>query len=406
MGRHKKENYEQLNLFSNNISFYKKANALINSKGNVSLMGLKLFTIAIMNAQYDEAMNRTFAVIGTGQLRNLLGNTGSSLYTNIREQIDNGRKNSGSLLDWRIIYEDKEKHEFMISSVITDAAFRKGTLTVCFNNNLKDYIINLNKGFTLLNCKEQLSLTSHYSFRLYEVFKQKLDMGKFINTKNGMTSEDVIQWDVNITELKLILGIIDQKDDNEIKKILLSGDVDYDEIEKLSRQSGNKKYKTYASFKQNALARAIKEINEKTSVHVDFVERKAGLGGKVSSISFYIDSKKNADSSPQKIEDNVLTSAGDDFIISQIQSITGLSHDDSHKLAEVSGWDIQKVTKAYNLPGRQNAKNLTGWMMAAIKNNYSASEINNGTKAFKNTFNYFEQNNVNYDELEEMLLDN
>ncbi len=405
MGNACKERCEQLELFTNNVSVYKKSNTLINSKGNVSLMGLKLFTIAIMNAHYDEDANMTYAVIGTGQLRSLLGNTGSSLYTNIRDQIENGHKNSGSLLDWRIIYEDKEKKEFIISTVITDAAFRKGNLTIYFNNNIKDYVINLTKDFTLLNCREQLSLNSHYSFRLYEIFKEKLNKGKYINTRNGVMDQDVIQWDVNITELKLILGIIDQKESAEIRKILLSGDVNYKEIEVLSRQSGNKKYKTYASFKQNALMKAITEINEKTGIHVDFIERKSGLGGKVSTIEFYINTK-DAKKQPDKEDVEVISEKdGHDDAINEISKLTGLSEAESKKIAEAADYDLEKVKKAWKLPSRKNINNLTGWMISAIKKSY---DVTGDKKPVKKGLQYghMMQNDVNYDELEEMLLDN
>ncbi|MCR5770558.1 MAG: replication initiation protein [Butyrivibrio sp.] len=403
MGNACKERCEQMELFTNNVSVYKKSNTLINSKGNVSLMGLKLFTIAIMNARYDEAVNMTYAVIGTGQLRSLLGNTGSSLYTNIRDQIENGHKNSGSLLDWRIIYEDKAKKEFIISTVITDAAFRKGKLTIYFNNNIKDYVINLTKDFTLLNCREQLSLNSHYSFRLYEIFKEKLNKGKYINTRNGVIDQNIIQWDVNITELKLILGIIDQKESVEIRKILLGGDINYNEIEVLSRQSGNKKYKTYASFKQNALVKAISEINEKTGIHVDFIERKSGLGGKVSTIEFYINTKDTKKPAAKESEEAITKEDGFKDITKDISDLTGLSEPESRKIAEAADYDFEKVKKAWGLPSRKNINNITGWMISAIKRNYDVTADKKPIRG-NAQYDYMMHSDFNYDE--EWLLDN
>ncbi len=91
----------------------------------------------------------------------------------------------------------------------------------------------------------------------------------------------------------------------------------------------------------------------------------------------------------------------DEEVINKISRLTGLKEKDSKKIAEAAGYNYERVEKAYNLPSRKNVKNLTGWMITAIKENYETS-----ADRYSTSFNRMMTNDINYDDLEDMLLDN
>ena len=74
-------------------------------------------------------------------------------------------------------------------------------------------------------------------------------------------------------------------------------------------------------------------------------------------------------------------------------------------ILEAAGYDYEKVRKQYN--NSKKAKkigNLVGWMIEAVKNDYSSPVDKVG--ASTNPFHNFQQNEYDFDALEEVLLDN
>ena len=101
------------------------------------------------------------------------------------------------------------------------------------NKNLKPFIINLKKNFSFYFLKNISSLSSSFSYRIYEILKQYQDK----TTKDG--------WlDISIVELRKRLGLDEEK------------------------------YTLYSNFKNRVLRSSQKELSEKTDIAFTFEELK------------------------------------------------------------------------------------------------------------------------------------
>ena len=192
---------------------YKKSNILINARGKATLMAFRLFAAAIGQAHKSTEDNTVVATIPVKTLSNIIGTKSNSLYETVFEATvkDNSGKRR-SLLDWRIIIKDDESEAFRAVNVLQDAEYKNGTLKLRFNNSLTDELIGLKSNFTILNLQEAVKLNSVYSSQLYEMLKSNMDYQRAIHK----TPAKKIEWQINLVELYLRLGIIDPECDPEV----------------------------------------------------------------------------------------------------------------------------------------------------------------------------------------------
>ncbi|SDB27343.1 MULTISPECIES: replication initiation protein [unclassified Butyrivibrio] len=408
MGRKSKQQMEEettaIESFLSN-QHYKKANTLINSKGRSTLLVQKLFAVSIAKAELNQDSNTLEANIYGTDLKKIFGVKGGSFYEHIKAAIE-PVKSKPSILDWRIIYSNDDTREIEAINVITDASFKNGVLNVRYNSKITPYLANLQNNYTVLSLAEAVQLNSVYSFRLYEILKAEMDKQRAITRKEGPY---YVQY--HLTDLKLRLGIIDSQADPAIISALKKGNPDYDAIEKQAdKLDGAGKLKTFGNFKKFALDKAQKELNETTSIWFDYEPVKAGRGGKVVSIRFKIDvnprvkNKNNAcDDLNQK--ETTINPARELELMDQVQDII----DEKIKISEIrsilkaSNYNLDKIKNAYDLYLRQsgNVENFVGWMIAAIKNNYTSA----GVKASPIVGEYV-QSTFSYEDMESELLDN
>jgi plasmid replication initiation protein len=387
----KKEKRDQLIVSKS----YRKSNELINAMGKGTALSQKLFAIGMQNIHIDDTNNVVATIYGT-DLRRMFKSTSGSLYEHIEALCDRQVKGA-TIFDWNLLMKDKENGKIEAHQVVTDASFKNGTLTLRYNNSLTDKIINLQKDYTVLSLSDTLSLKSVYSLRLYEMLKSAYDYKRAIEKVDG---EQIFEYD--LTELKLELGIINSGGDNKIKAELEKEYPDYDRIEELVEKTGQTKYKEYKIFNRNVLAKAKEELNNKTSLIIDYEPKKSGR--RTVGIRFYVN-KKNIAINPSKVPqvnkdeilDELIELMHDYFKIKEIREI-----------AECADYDLEKIKKAYDymLSYNTTVDVPIAFIKDCIKNEYYSNKakpiISN-----KNAFNNFEQNIItDFDELEKKLLDN
>lgn len=119
----------------------------------------------------------------------------------------------------------------------------EGSLTLCLGEQMRPYLLELNKWYTQYQIKEIIGMKSVYGIRLYEILK--CDENKSRDTKNIFTYE--------IQKLREILGCED-------------------------------KYKQIGQFKEKVIEKAISEINDNTDlfVYLDYIK----TGRKVTAVQF------------------------------------------------------------------------------------------------------------------------
>ena len=415
MSKSKNDTYD---LSSLSRKKYSISNNLINAKGKTTALAEKLFHIGIFQAELEEGTGQLVVTLHGTELREIFNDQSGSFYDRIKELVTPD-KEKPSLLDWRIIYANDETKEISAINVVTDCDFKNGTLQMRYNNKVTKSIYNLKKNYTQFSLAETIPLKSIYSLRLYEILKAEYDRQCGLTAKAGGQwdySEPCV-WVVNLTDIKLRLGIIDPNENRDIVNALSKSNVDFDYIEKLAtdRKSKSKgqssvektKYSEWKDFRKNVILVAQKELSEKTSFRFDFKPERGGIGGKTHGIKFYI--YKDVQVNEAAEETQKLTDSEKDEIIDEISDIIAesLRFKDIRAIAEAAGYNVAKVKKAYSImrAGNTQVDNVTGFLIKAIKDGYEApvkSKINNK----KNRFNSFPQNEYDFDELENQLLDN
>lgn len=390
----KNETRDQLVLSSKS---YKKSNELINAMGKGTALSQKLFAIGMQNIKIDETNNVVATIYGT-ELRKMFKSSSGSLYEHIEALCDKQIKGA-TIFDWILLMKDKENGKIEAHQVVTDASFKNGTLTLRYNNSLTDKIVNLQKDYTVLSLSDTLSLKSVYSLRLYEMLKSAYDYQRAVTKRQG---ELVFEYD--ITELKLELGIINSGGSKEIKAELEKDCPDYDKIEALAAEkTGQTKYKEYKIFNRNVLAKARDELNEKTSLVVDYEPIKNGR--KAVAIRFFVTKKDLTIEKEEKI-----IPVNRQYIMDDLFDLmcSVFKSREIREIAEYADYDVDKITKAFNYMQEYGADIDVpiAFMKDCIRNEYYANTSSFKTKKV-NSFNNFMQNQVtDFDELEKQLLDN
>lgn len=118
-----------------------------------------------------------------------------------------------------------------------------GTITICLSDDLKPYILELDKWFTQYQLKNILEFSSYYAIRLYEIIKCEDGAKGGYNTHLEFSMEDLRKY-------------FDCED----------------------------KYKLFADFKRKVIEISVREINEKSDLYIIPNYKKTGRA--VTSIEF------------------------------------------------------------------------------------------------------------------------
>lgn len=215
-----------------------------------------------------------------------------------------------------------------------------------------------------------MSFSSAYTYKLYEYLRSNCYNDKFHKRQNNNEYEII----VNISELKFLMGVLNASNNKVVKLLEFSPEPDYEEAEALIKE--DTKYSDWDSFRV-CLRRAVNEINgcECCDIHVDY--KKNGHSNEVKfNVSLKEDKNKKVDVA-ETLKTAVLSQ------LAEIMSSYDITPSELQAVAETSGYDIEKIKKAYAVMCESdNVKYPVKYMIAAIKSNYEPSCIN---KKHKNT---------------------
>src|SRR5690606_29366622 len=163
--------------------------------------------------------------ISISDFTEMLGLAGREKYTEIKEitktlvgkVIEIPRKNGGWLLT-----------HWVSSAEYVDG---EGVIKLSFSPKLKPYLLQLKRAYTSYRLSNILSIKSAYAIRLYELMKKWQHVGT---------------WEIPVESLREKLGAI------------------------------TKTYSLYGNLKNRVIVPSVKEVNEKTDVHVEFKEIRKG----------------------------------------------------------------------------------------------------------------------------------
>lgn len=211
----------------------------------MTLQTARLIRLLITQVVKEDKDLKTYSC-RISDLADFLNIDSSNLYRNIREICECAMKS--------IVYigTGNPKHPWKMLHWLSTASYDgEGTLTLRLSDELKPYVLELEKWFTQYQLKNILEFNSYYAIRLYEIIK-------CANGEQG-GYEDSLEFD--ITELR-----------------------QYFDCEN--------KYKLFADFKRKVIEIAVREINEKSDIWINPIYKKAGRA--VTSIEFEIKSHRLA----------------------------------------------------------------------------------------------------------------
>ena len=404
-----------------NLSTFQKKNELITSKSKMTLLGRKIFDLGIKNVEdavNDKGERVLCATISGNDLQRILGKKSHSFYDSIADLVDPSSKKDGrsgkmgrsresykpSLLDWRIIYRDDTKREIEAINVITKATFKGGELKLYYNSELRQYLIDYKNNYTMLDTAIIMQFSSVYSYQMYQYFRAYMDYEKAVTRDDGPYE---IQFD--LLDLKTHLGIIDINEEPELKAAAEKNMLTYDIVDTLADQALADRIREFGDFRIYALKPMHKELNEKSDISVEFQPIRSGRGGKVKSVLFRVAYKEKAgiEETRAEMDDAALL----DFI-DQVRNVIRepLSSRDLAAIGKAAGYDMEKIARIYAYAEEvDEIDNLTGWMIAGLKNGYEApvKKVQKVQKARKgrSAAASFAQSGTDYGALEESIVE-
>lgn len=350
---------------------YQKSNFIISSVYKSTLLENRVLAVALnsMDKAIEDKEGSLIVELKVDELRNKFGVKGNSLY-------DNLDKASRKLVGGRTIgFSDPEHNRFEYVPLLTKASFEDGVFTLRFAPEMKKYLkdLNLTGSFTRLNIETMLSFESVYALRLYEILKSKAyaPKGEYVTDNTKFLIE------IPLSELKLELGVVNGEL-AKIKSVLLAsgknGTPDYDlAIEKAEEQM----YSVYSEFRRVCIDPAIKEINKKTEMFVEYKAKRTGRGGKTTAIDFTVSYHKSP-FEKEDIKDNndVLEKADfneDDFIDAIRDTIShNLKTSEARTIAKVAEFNMDIIVKAdnYICSLKKPPKDYAAYMVSTIQKKY------------------------------------
>ena len=349
-----------------------KSNYLVESSYKLTVSEFRILYMIISKIQKNDTDFTSYSFT-IKDFIDKIGLSGNSSYSDLKKSV---RLLKSRTFIVKYIDNDNNKCELITGWISSAQLINKTTIEFSLDPKLKPFLLELKKNFTKLPIERLMQLSSIYSYRIYELLKQY--------EKLGYRNFDLL-------ELRKYLDLAT-------------------------------KYNRYYDFKIKVLEQATKDINNKTDITISYQEFRKDKN--VTSIKFYIKSKKEPkkeqvtdqqkaiDKDNQIHIDDIKQQEQDqdqDQLIKQVRLFL------SEKLADksilsilaVANNDIDLIKDKYILSKNYDIKNLTAWLIKAIKDDFKqvagaeAGTTNQANKSKSNNkFNNYEQRDYNFDELE------
>lgn len=357
-------------------SFFKKSNLLIQGKYRASLLENQVYSMAIAKLQkgvMEKGTGTPVCVINAYEFKELLGKNDGSFYEVLKNLPER-------LTEKRIGIYDPVNKMFGYIVIITGAIYKDGVLYIRFNPDLAPLLYVEKSSYSQLELPLLLKFKNAYSFRLYELLKSRAYMsrkekGDF--QRSGCTLDEVLyEIHMNISELKLELGVVNPED-KYVKKILNNSSApDYD---RAVEGAQDYVYGRWSSFKSRVLDVAVNEINKESDMHVEYQLLKVHKSHKVVEIVFFVRYRDLSLSSGEETvpgEQIAFIRRVSDFVEERF------SYEDLRSLSKIANWEFDRIERAYALMKTYKTpiRNKIGFLITAVRDNWetiSSEDVRN-----------------------------
>lgn len=322
-------------LYERNIDTCAMSNVLIQSKFSMSIEAQKLIYMSVKKVNQIPDLFKEDVFVSCGEFIDLVGTKNKTIYRKLKAAAK-------EICSTPI--EDHQGKFFEFTPWVRKCRYEEvdgvaGILTL-FNPEIEKYLLELEKNFTLLSVSNIAKLSSKYSIKLYTL----LQMNKFR-----------VNFVYSVEDLRFWFDI-----DKEL-------------------------YTNFRDFRVRVLIPAIKEINEKTNLEVEFIEIKSGR--KVTDVKFIVKEKNKTQTASEEAEsgkkqylkgDIAKENISDDAKLVKVILDTeeskklinlGLSKDKVNELLDNHEPDfLMYVLAQSKADTRQGIKNRAGYFLSSIDN--------------------------------------
>ena len=393
--------------------FITVSNAMIRAKENTTLLESKIEALAMNRLSTD--MRQTFKKDSRGEdyaVNYVILPANEIAELMMRKYGKNDKVNGCTYKDIReasismeqkfFIIEDRETKRFVMDHMYGRIAYDKGKLYIEFNPSMEKYFLGLKQNFSKLKLPILFSFKHNGGFQLYKLLKSYAYPPNLSDIDMSLSQEELPTFSVswNLTELKMEMGYIDISEPL-LKKEGSKKNPDWEKMEKdwekLQTKRDDKKkavYKRWSDYYTRVILPGVQEINDLSDIYIkDIKKQLSGRGGRVTGLTFVIQHNKAyyEKQSPNREQDIIdITSKTieltneqkEDFYDEMSEFIEEkLKIKDLRLIAEEAGYDMDRIKRAYRLAERtDNIKNIVGWLITAIRNDYDEPVKKNSSK--------------------------
>ncbi len=390
------------------------ANSLIQAREKTSLFESKIELLAIYKVGDEKSIHKKmdadgneytvhYVDISAKEIRTLLGpkaNNGS-MYTYIEAAALELKKKL-------FIYRDRGSEQFVMKSLYGDIVYNNGKLTIDFNPETEYLFLNLKDNYSKIKLDIAFKFTTIGGLGIYKLLKSASYNLPDIDPDISQEEQKCMQIEYSLSELRLQLGYVDLNQP-EIQKESLKAHPDAEKIMGLEKRP---KYRRYNDFCKRVLEPGLREVNSISDIYIDSIEKQCSAHGKVDGVVFrvqrnkdyYLNQNAKTGNTVNKTTMSLTEDQIDEFIDEMRTVIKeDLKTKDLKVIAKEADYDLTKIVKAYEAAEKTtDINNFVGWMISAIKKDYS-SPVSKKSAKKKMEFDNYSQREYDYKKLEEEL---
>lgn len=396
------------------------SNALIQAREKTSLLESKIELLAIyrlineMNTrEREDSEGKIYSVhsvtINSSEIRQLICRKGGSLYGQIEAA-------AYELKQKMYYYRDPGNNRFTMASLYGTVEYMDGKLTIDFNPDTEHLFLELKDNFTKLRLDIAFKFQTNGGFQLYKLLKSYAYSLPGIDENLPQEQQETIAKQYSLSELRLQLGYVDLNQP-EVKKEVSKKNPDAEKISSLEKKP---KYKRWVDFYNRVIEPGLKEVNQISDIYISSIDKICGAHGRVDGViikiqnnkKYYLDhSQEKKNKKDQIIKEKIFTVKSEDEIDDFIDELRDLFDEklktkELKSIAEAAEYNIEDIKKIYDIAQNTTSsiENLTGFMIAGLKNGYENSKISKTSKG-KNKFDNFDNRDVDYNELAKVIME-